>query len=85
MKGALLIIHRDTVLFFKSETCKKTDNPVYDLSMRSGNKLIQLLAVIFGTYIIFRYYDNIPVLIIALVMFFGDCYLFLFEDALLCI
>jgi len=81
----ITIVYRDSILLFRTENCKYVQNPVYNLSIRSGNKLVQLLATISGLYLMQKYKSiNIIICIIGIIMFLGDGYLFMFEKNKLC-
>lgn len=79
-----IIIFRDTYLVFMRQECEKADNIEWNLEIRSGNKLIQMLAMIYGLYIII-FYRDIVLLLIGSLMLFGDGYLFLFEESKRCV
>lgn len=83
--GGIIIVFRDTILFFRKEECNQTDNYKYDLSIRSGNKLIQFIAAIFGAYLMIKYFNNKFLFILGLIIFLGDGYLAVFEDPKFCI
>jgi len=81
--GAIAILTVDIPLIIWDEKCVYTDEPIYDLTIRSGNKIIQFMAVIFGIYIIYNY--NSPILrLIAIIMILGDGYLCFFEKHKIC-
>lgn len=84
LMAGLVTVYRDYVLLFREEDCIITDKPIYDLSIRSGNKIIQLMATIVGFYIICKYPDNILLLLLGIIIFIGDGYLFLFEKDKIC-
>lgn len=84
--GGVVIVFRDTILLFRNEICQKTNTYKYDLSVRSGNKLIQLIATIFGIYLMINYLNkNNLLFILGLIIFLGDGYLAVFENPKFCI
>ena len=80
----IIIIIRDGDLLVKKENCYETNQISVDFKIRSGNKLMQFLAVLSGFYISFRYWNVLLLNLIGLSYIFGDGYLLLFEHAKKC-
>lgn len=77
--GAICVLCIDIPLVIWDEQCEPADRPIYDLSLRSGNKLIQMSGAVFGLYIAYKYYHNKYLLVLGIIMALGDGYLWLFE------
>ena len=82
--GAIIIILIDTYLILKIEKCVPIIKPYYSLEIKSGNKFIQLLAVLFGSYVLYKYYHIPIVAIVALIFIIGDGYLLFYEEPVYC-
>lgn len=80
----MIILIRDTILFFEDEQCSEIDYVPLDIDIRSGNKLVQLAAMLTGLYFGITGQNKI-IRIIGIIMFVGDGYLALFENSKLCV
>ena len=84
--GGITIMYRDIYLSIKNEKCIKSNKMELNFDIRSGNKLMQLLATIYGIYLMYdyNYKDNKILFMIGLLATLGDGYLFLFESNKYC-
>lgn len=83
--GAIATIIYDLPLIIYEEKCVKSLKYDYSIKINSNNKLAQILACIFGIYMVIKYYEENKILsLIGLIMLLGDGFLFIFGDKKIC-